>query len=88
MTRTWGVDGTALVVPPRLRRFVLADWLKPGAESLPDRLLAARAAYTTARQQWAREHGFELHAVDGTHPGAAWWAFIALCAEQQRAEAS
>ena len=51
-------------------------------------MLAARAAYTTARRLWAREHGFDIHAVNGTHPGADWWAFIALCAEQERADAS
>ena len=75
-----------MVIPPRLRRFVLAEWVKPGEESLPDRVLAARAAYATARRHWAREHGFDVHAVNGTHPGADWWAFIALCAEQQQAD--
>ena len=88
MEQTRGIHGAALVIPPRLRRFVLAEWIKPGEASSPDRVLAARAAYTTARQQWAREHGFDVHAVNGTHPGAAWWTFVALCAEQQQADAS
>ena len=32
MARTRGIVGAALVIPPRLRRFVLANWLKPGDE--------------------------------------------------------
>ena len=27
-----------------------------------------------------------FHAVNGTHPGADWWSFVALCAEQQQAD--
>ena len=77
-----------MVIPPRLRRFVLAEWVNAGEESLSDRVPAARAAYTTARRRWAEEHGFDVHAVNGTHPGADWWAFIALCAEQQRTDES
>ena len=88
MEQTRGIHGAALVIPPRLRRFVLAEWVKPGETSSPDRVLAARAAYATARRLWAREHGFDVHAVNGTHPGADWWAFIVLCAEQQRADSS
>ena len=88
MACTWGSDGAALVIPPRLRRFVLAEWVNAGEESLSERVPAARAAYTTARRRWAEEHGFDVHAVNGTHPGADWWAFIALCAEQQRTDES
>lgn len=82
------MDRAALVVPPRLRRFVLEEWVRPSEQPWPDRVVAARAAYTTARRAMARQHGFDVHAVYGTHPGADWWAFIALCAEQQRAEES
>lgn len=67
-------------VPARLRRFRLADWIEAGE---PEAGLSARLRFNQARRSWARAHGYDLSARYGTAPGRDWWAFLALCKNQE-----